>query len=128
MPILGGGEVFELAGKLLAVLAADGDVHLPHGCAQAIPQVHGRGIVALDVVVHISDHKPGFGASGNDTGFEFVRLVRVGQLPGADHQAGPPAVGLPALPVLVAMARGEEALQENRVRVADVFGLYNLVK
>src|SRR5271169_1938499 len=82
---LGGGKVFDLACKLLSVLSADRNIHLLHGFAQAVPHIHGRGVLALDVIVDVGDYKTRLWSGWNETGFIFIWLVRVRQFPGPDN-------------------------------------------
>src|ERR1039458_5681200 len=114
---LSGGKVFDLACKLFAVLSANSNIHFLHGFAQAVPHVHGRGVVALDVIVYVGDNKTRLWSGWNETGLILVWFVRVCQFPCPDNKAGASAIGLPALLVLRAVARRQEALQKNGVRI-----------
>jgi len=124
----GGGKIFDLAGKLLAVLSADRDIHLLHGFPQAVAHIYGRGVLALDVIVNVGDYETRLWSGWNEASFIFVWLVRVRQFPGPDNEAGASAVRLPALPVPFAVACRQEALEKNRMRVADVFRLYDFIE
>jgi hypothetical protein len=122
------GEIFHFAFKLVAVLAADGDVHFAHGVAEAIAHIDGRAVVALDLIVDVGDNKTRLGACRNDTGLKLVGVCGVGQFSRAYYETCPAAVRLPALPVSGGVAGRKEALHEDRVRIAYVLGVDDFIE